>query len=444
MGAKISKGRLIFGLSMMAILGAVWAMCGCLGEQQPKERPAETPIEIPVEAIELVDGEDYLKLEGTTVQCLGCLNRCVLDDGGRGICGERENRGGRLYLMDAEAVKDPSLREAMFYRKLGDKRVWCQLCFRKCTIAEGERGFCRNRENRKGTLYNLVHGKPAAVHIDPIEKEPQFHMLPGTEILCFGTASCNFRCRFCQNWHLSQRSMEEIGYHYDMPPEKAVETAIERGIPTVSFTYNEPTAFYEYVYDVARLAKAKGLRVLFHSNGSMNSEPLRELLKYTDAVTIDLKGFSDEFYQGASSAELEPVLRTLKIIKGEGVWLEIVNLVIPTLNDDAGMIREMCEWIKENLGPNVPLHFTRFFPAYRLTNLPPTPIETLEMAREIAVDVGLKYVYIGNAPGHKYNSTFCPKCGKALIHRIHFMVLENNIKGGRCGFCGYEIPGIWE
>ena len=440
MRSKISKGRLIFGLSIMAILGAVWAMCGCLGKQQLEARP----IEIPAEAIELVEGEDYIRLEGTTVQCLGCLNRCVLDDGGRGICGERENRGGRLYLMDPEAVKDPSLREAMFYRKLGDKRVWCQMCFRKCIIPEGERGFCRNRENRKGTLYNLVHGKPSAIHIDPIEKEPQFHMLPGTEILCFGTAGCNFRCRFCQNWHLSQRSLEEIGYYYDAPPEKAVETAIERGIPTISFTYNEPTSFYEYMYDIARLAKAKGLRVLFHSNGSMNPEPLRELLKYTDAVTIDLKGFTDEFYQGASSAELEPVLRTLKIIKEEGVWLEIVNLVIPTLNDDPEDIRAMCEWIKENLGPDVPLHFTRFFPAYRLTNLPPTPIETLEMAREIAVDVGLRYVYIGNAPGHKYNSTFCPKCGKVLIHRIHFMVLENNIEEGRCRFCGYEIPGIWE
>lgn len=435
---SIKKGRLILRTSLL--IGLLGAVCvSCVRDLTPKPQVKEL-----AERIELAEGEDYLRLGGGRVQCQGCLNRCILNEGEKGICEARENRGGRLYLIDPQARKDPTLKEVMFYWKLPGQKVQCETCFRRCLLEEGERGVCRNRENRGGNLYNLVYGKPSAVHIDPIEKEPQRHMLPGTGIFCLGTAGCNFRCRFCQNWHLSQRGIEEIGYYYDLPPEKVVEEAIERGIPTISFTYNEPTAFYEYVYDVAKLAKAKGLNILFHSNGSMNPEPLRELLKYTDAVTIDLKGFSDEFYESASSAELEPVLRTLKIIKQEEVWLEIVNLVIPTLNDDPEEIKAMCEWILENLGPDVPLHFSRFFPAYQLTNLPATPIETLEEAYRIAKEVGLNYVTIGNVPGHKHNSTFCPKCGRRLIHRIHFTVLENNVVDGKCKFCGHEIPGIWE
>jgi len=342
-----------------------------------------------------------------------------------------------------KAKKESFLREAMFYKVLVGNEVQCQMCFRKCIIPEGRRGACRNRENRKGKLYSVVYGRPSAVHVDPVEKEPQYHFLPGSEILCIGTAGCNFRCRHCHNWHLSQRSIEEMAYVYDLMPEKAVEQALKNKIPTMSFTYNEPTSFYEYVYDIAKLAKEKGLRIIWHSNGAINPAPLKELLKYTDGVTIDLKGFSQRAYDN-SSAELEPVLRTLKIIKKESKWLEIVNLVIPTINDDLEEIRKMCIWIKENLGVDVPLHFSRFFPAYRLTQLPPTPISTLEKAYEIARKVGLNYVSIGNVPGHKYNSTFCPKCGKKLIHRTHFMVLSNDIEDGKCRFCGQEIPGIWK
>ncbi len=337
----------------------------------------------------------------------------------------------------------PKLREAMFYQKLDKNEVQCRLCFRECIIAEGKRGICRNRENRSGSLYNIVHGRPSAVHIDPIEKEPQLHMLPGSEILCLGTAGCNFRCRFCHNWQLSQRPLEEMSYVYDLPPDEVIKLALEKNTPTISFTYNDPISFYEYVYDVAKLAKAKGLKILWHSNGTLNPEPLRELLKYTDAVTIDLKGFTDKFYRQASLAQLQPVLASLKIIKEEGVWLEIVNLVIPTLNDDPEDIKRMCVWIKENLGADVPLHFSRFSPSYKLTDLPPTPIKTLERAHAIACQAGLEYVTVGNVPGHKYNSTFCPKCKKMLIKRVHFSVLSNNIKDGKCKFCGQKIPGIW-
>ncbi len=336
------------------------------------------------------------------------------------------------------------LREAMFYEKLDKNAVGCNICFRRCVIPQGKRGFCRNRENRDGVLYSVVHSRPSAVQIDPIEKEPQLHMLPGTKILCLGTAGCNFRCLHCQNWHLSQQSIEELGYAYNLSPEEVVRIALEKDIPTISFTYNDPISFYEYVYDIAKLAKSRGLKILWHSNGSLNPKPLRELLKYTDAVTIDLKGFTEKFYRKVSSAQLQPVLHTLKIIKEEGVWLEIVNLIIPTLNDNPQDIRRMCVWIKENLGPEVPLHFSRFSPAYRLTNLFPTPVKKLEQAYKIAKEVGLEYVTIGNVPGHKENSTFCPNCGERLIHRIHFQVLSNNIQEGQCKFCRHKIPGIWK
>lgn len=353
---------------------------------------------------------------------------------------------GSLSLLAKKGwtkMKTPSLREGMFYKRYDKNVVQCEVCFRRCTLKEGDRSFCRNKENIGGRLFNLVHSKPSAVHVDPIEKEPALHMLPGTAILCFGTAGCNFRCKFCQNWHLSQRSIEEMDFVYDLSPEDAVGTAINRDIPTLSFTYNDPISFYEYVYDVAKLAKEKGLKILWHSNGTLNPEPLKRLLKYTDAVTLDLKGFTDEFYREASSAALEPALKTLKIIREEGVWLELVNLHIPTLNDNPEDVRRMCLWIKENLGKYTPLHFSRFHPSYKLKNLPPTPLKTLEQAHRIAKDVGLEHVTIGNVPGHKYNSTFCPKCEKRLIHRIHFRVLSNNIEDGKCKFCGYPIPGIW-
>lgn len=349
-----------------------------------------------------------------------------------------------VIISSTPIAKEILLRETMFYQKLENNTVQCGICFRKCIIPEGKRGFCRNRENRKGKLYNIVYARPSAVHIDPVEKEPQYHFLPGSQILCIGTAGCNFRCKQCQNWHLSQRSIEEMEYTYDLVPEEIVRIAQEKKIPTISFTYNEPISFYEYMYDVAKLAKEKGLKIIWHSNGSLNPEPLIELLEYSDAVTIDLKGFTEKFYSEVSSAKLEPVLRTLKIIKEKGVWLEIVNLIIPGLNDNPDDLKKMCQWIKENLGPDVPLHFSRFFPAHKLIAINSTPIETLEMAYRIAREVGIKYVSIGNVPGHIHNSTFCPRCNKRLIYRIHFTVLENNIVDGKCKFCGYKIPGVWK
>ena len=259
----------------------------------------------------------------------------------------------------ARVVPTPVLHEAMFYNQLDEERVQCQVCFRTCTVPEGERGFCRNKVNLGGRYYTLVYGNPSSIQIDPIEKEPHFHMLPGGLILCTGTASCNNRCKFCQNWHLSRRAFEEIK-HFSVSPDLTVATAFEMDCHAVSFTYNEPTVFYEHMFDVTKAAKSAGLGTLFHTNGGMNEEPLAALLEYMDAVTVDLKAFTHEFYRQVSSSELEPVLRTLKQIYKSNAHLEIVNLVVTTLNDDMDNIRRMCQWIGETLSDEVPLHFTRF------------------------------------------------------------------------------------
>jgi pyruvate formate lyase activating enzyme len=342
-----------------------------------------------------------------------------------------------------EGTPAADLHEAAHYTQMDDKQVQCLICFRRCIVPEGQRGFCRNKVNVDGRYFTLVYGRPSALQIDPIEKEPAFHFWPGATIFCTGTASCNNRCKFCQNWHLSQHSFEEID-HFVISPENTVAHAQERECDAVSFTYNEPTVFYEHMLDAAREAQRKGLGTLFHTNGGMNQEPLAVLLEFMDAVTVDLKAFTPEFYRDVSSSELEPVLRTLQQIHLSGRHLEIVNLMIPTLNDDIDDVRRMCRWIGDTLSPQVPLHFTRFHPAYRLTNLPPTPVTTLEEAIRAADEEGLEYVYIGNVPGHERNSTFCPACGDKIIDRVHFAVLALDVVKGKCRFCGHQIPGIWQ
>jgi pyruvate formate lyase activating enzyme len=251
------------------------------------------------------------------------------------------------------------------------------------------------------------------------------------------------RCLFCQNWQISQARPDEVTA-YDMPPEMVVSEAIKNNCPFIVYTYTEPTVFYEYMLDISKLARSKGLKNGMHTCGYINQEPLKELLKYMDAVNVDLKGFNEEFYQKMGAfASLEPVLNTLKTVKKEGVWLEITNLIIPGMNDDPKEIKKMCDWIRENLGPDTPLHFSRFMPSFRLQNLPPTPISKLEEAYKIALDAGLNYVYIGNVPGHAGENTYCPQCKKLIVGRIGYCVTENNIKDGKCKFCGRSISGIW-
>jgi len=335
------------------------------------------------------------------------------------------------------------IHEAMFYKKLGGETVQCLLCPRECIISEGKRGFCRNRKNRGGTLYTLVYGKPSVVDIGPIEKAPLYHFIPGHFRLCLTCASCNLRCKHCQNWHLSQSIFEDLNC-YSYTPEEIVQQAKKKDLFSISFTYTEPTVYYEYIYDISSIAKEAGMKTSIVSNGYINREPLLNLLTVLDAVKIDLKGFSEEFYKEACSASLKPVLESLKTVKRGKVWLEIVNLVIPTLNDNPKMIDEMCRWIKENLGVDTPLHFTRFHPDYKLTHPSPTPVSILESACEIAKKNGLRYVYIGNVPGHVYNSTFCPFCNRKVIHRTNFDILEMNMVNGRCKFCNSLIQGKWE
>jgi pyruvate formate lyase activating enzyme len=341
-------------------------------------------------------------------------------------------------------VAEPNLKEALFYQKLDNKAVQCQLCPRRCVIPDGRRGFCGVRENRGGTLYTLSYAKAVSLNdIDPIEKKPLFHFLPGSRTFSIATAGCNLKCKFCQNWEISQRLPEEVDFVY-LTPAQVVERLKASGRPTIAYTYSEPTIFYEYMLEIAKLAKAEGIKNVMHSNGYINEEPLRQLAKYLDAANIDLKGFTDDYYAGMAEGTLEPVLESLKILKQEGVHLEITNLVLPGYNDDEGSIIKMCLWIKENLGPDTPLHFSRFLPMYKMLNLNPTPVETLERARQIALDCGLKYVYIGNVGGHPAENTYCPRCKRMLIERRGYFILQNNIEDGKCKFCGEKIEGIWK
>lgn len=334
-------------------------------------------------------------------------------------------------------------KQALYYEKLSDNKVHCLLCPRSCVINPGKRGYCGVRKNTGGTLYSLVYAKPCAVHVDPVEKKPLFHFYPGSKAFSIATAGCNLRCIFCQNWEISQAWPDEV-VSYDMPPEKVVDSAIENDCKSIAYTYTEPTVFYEYMLDTAKAARARNVKNNMHSCGYINEKPLRELCKYLDAANVDLKGFSDEFYQRIGDGYLQPVLDSIRILKEEGVWLEITNLIIPTLNDDPELIRKMCRWIKDTVGPDVPVHFSRFYPSHKMRNLPPTPVETLEEAKKIAEEEGLRFVYIGNVPGHPGENTYCPKCRKLLIERVGYHVLQNNISSGTCKFCNEVIGGIWE
>jgi len=345
-------------------------------------------------------------------------------------------------LAESRVQPSPGFEEAIFYRTVNGQNVQCLLCPRKCVIGDGKRGFCRNRENQKGRLHSLVYGKPSVVDIGPIEKAPLYHFIPGHSRLCLTCASCNLRCQYCQNWHLSGKGPEDFP-HDSYSPSEIVHEAKNQRLQSISFTYTEPTVYYEYIYDICVTAKQMGLKTSIVSNGYINRDPLLRLLTVLDAVKIDLKGFSERFYEEICSATLKPVLESLTTVKEEQVWLEVVNLIVPTLNDEPRMIDEMCRWMKKNLGGDTPIHFTRFFPSYKLTHLSPTPISTLESAYGIAKENGLQYVYIGNVPGHPRNSTFCPSCNRRIIHRMHLDILEMNVVNGECKFCHFPLPGKW-
>ncbi len=333
------------------------------------------------------------------------------------------------------------MKEAYLYKKLPGKRVQCRTCAHYCILSHGERGKCGVRENIDGKLYALNYEKAIAINIDPIEKKPFYHFLPGTHSLSIATVGCNFICKNCQNWEISQafKGAKEIPGER-ISPREIVEMALKYKVPSISYTYTEPTIFLEYALDTMKLAKEAGLKNNFVSNGFMSPESAKLVIPYLDANNIDIKSFDDKFYQEICGGRLEPVLETAKLMKKSGVWVEITTLVIPTLSDSEKMFYDIATWIKENLGPETPWHVSQFSGviSWKLQHLPNTPLETLEKAIKIGREVGLKYVYIGNIPGHEAENTYCPKCKELVISRVNYHIHRYD-KEGKCPKCGENL-----
>jgi len=331
---------------------------------------------------------------------------------------------------------------ARYYKKQ-ENSVKCLLCPHACVLREDATGICRTRKNIKGKLYSLAYGNPCALHIDPIEKKPLNHFLPGSTALSIATSGCNLRCLNCQNWDISQSSPAQ---HHDknILPDDVVKLALEKNCNSIAYTYTDPVVFYEYMLDIAQVAHAKKVKNVLISAGYIEEEPLRELCKYLDAANIDLKGFDDQLYRKLNGVRLEPVLRTLQILKEEGVWLEITNLIIPQWTDDLSMFRKMCDWLVQQGFDEVPLHLSRFMPTHTLRDLYPTPVETLYEVAEIAKDTGIKYVYVGNVPGNPYQNTICSFCNQKLVDRTGYYVGEISMNNNRCINCNRVIAGVWE
>ncbi len=320
--------------------------------------------------------------------------------------------------------------------------VTCQLCPKLCRIAPGQSGECRIRVNLDGRLRAVTYGRPCSLHVDPIEKKPLFHFLPGSTNFSIATVGCNLHCTNCQNWEISQANPEEEPA-YLCPPGKVVALAKEQQCLSVAYTYTDPVVFYEFALKTCESARAAGLRNVLVTAGYVNEDPWRRLCRVTDAANIDLKFFSDRLYREICGATLQPVLDALVIAKEEGVWVEVTNLVIPTLSDDLGDIRKLCRFIHDHLGPETPLHFSRFHPRFRLKSLPRTPTTTLMKARDTALEVGLRYVYVGNVPGSGAESTHCPGCGTLLIPRVGYRLGKIRMTDGRCAECNQPIEGVW-
>ena len=347
-------------------------------------------------------------------------------------------------LRDIPSAEDDSRYtvEARFYEKLPNRKVKCKLCPRECQVGDKERGYCGVRENRGGTYYTLVHSRVCAAHIDPVEKKPLFHYLPGSLAFSLATAGCNVNCKFCQNWDISQSRPEQVPTQY-LPPRNIAALASQYRCPTIAYTYSEPVVFSEFLMDTADAAHEAGIRSIVVSNGYMQEESLRAAYGKMDAVKIDLKSFSENYYQKVVTGQLKPVLDSLVTLRKMGKWTEIVYLVVPTLNDGDDEFRGLAKWVKTNLGADVPLHFSQFHPEYLLKNLPITPVPTLERAKAIADAEGLHYVYIGNVPGHPAENTYCPQCKRMLVERAGFEVTQMLVKKNACPFCSHSIPGIW-
>lgn len=349
---------------------------------------------------------------------------------------------GRVARGDAPQKPWEWSCEAYAYKKLSGKRVVCLVCPHRCMLSVGDRSVCRSKVNIDGTLYSLAYGNPCAVHIDPVEKKPLYHFLPGAGVFSIAVAGCNFRCLNCQNWQISQSKPEALR-HNTLFPQQAVNQAIETNCRAVAYTYSEPITFIEYMSAIGRSAQAKGVKNLLISNGYINPDPLRELCRFLDGANINLKAFSDDIYGKLNGGRLEPVLETFKILHANKKHFEITNLVVPGYTDDAQMVKRMCQWILAHLGPDYPLHFLRFFPRYKLDRLAPTPVSLLSRYRDLAMSEGIRYVYLGNVPGHEGNHTYCHHCKKLIVERVGYHLPQYHLQGNQCCFCKTTIPGVW-
>jgi pyruvate formate lyase activating enzyme len=348
---------------------------------------------------------------------------------------------GRVFLNDIYSEEQSVRRIAMFQEET-PRGVMCLICPNECVLKEGEVSQCNNRIVRNSKLYTMAFGNPCSVNVDPMEKKPLYHFLPGSRAYSIATAGCNLACLNCQNWTISQTRPDRTR-NYDLMPERVVEEAVKNSCRSIAYTYSEPVSFFEYAYETASLARKAGVKNVIKSNGYVNPEPLRKLCTVADAANIDLKSFRESTYLKLSGGKLQPVLEALKIYRDSGVWLEITNLVVPSWTDKPEEIAAMCKWLSENGFKDNPIHFSRFYPVYKLDQLPPTPVELLNNAAKIARAEGLRYVYTGNIPGNEQANTLCPGCGTTLIIREGYRVVTNNISGGRCHKCGREIRGIW-
>ena len=380
-----------------------------------------------------LDRREFLKagVGGVGALCLASVFGCTQERSAQKTLSPQTAQKGFVRPM-----------RSRWFSELDNAKVRCELCPKRCVLAAGERATCRVRENRDGVGYTLAYGNPTLVQEDPVERKPFFHVMPGTRTLSIATAGCNLECKFCEAWDIALVAPEEV-HAYDMPPETVVAHARATNVRSISYAFSEPVIFYEYMAAVATLAKEAGLLNLIHTAGYIQPEPLKELSGKLDAANVDLKSFDPAFYREVVGGELEPVLGTLKLLRDAGVHIEITNIVIPTLNDDMAKISKMCQWIASELGTNVPVHFARFYPLYRLSNLPQTPVSTLDKARHTALDAGLEFVYIARVTGHEGENTFCPGCGETIIKRVGFVIDEIHLENGKCNHCGWDIPGRW-
>jgi pyruvate formate lyase activating enzyme len=388
----------------------------------------------------MITRKEFLKCIGLGASALFCAST------GYGFLG-KENQSfksvkGHIFKNDAPEKLWKWSIEGFHYSTDGTI-VQCQICPNRCILNPGDRSICRSKVNIGGKLYSLAYGNPCSVHVDPIEKKPLNHFYPRSLVFSIATTGCNFRCLNCQNWEISQKKPEEAR-HYELFPADVVRITKGKGVPSIAYTYSEATTYYEYMYDTARLARDEGINNVWVSNGFINKGPLEDLTQYLDAARIDLKSFDDDIYRRLNGGRLQPVLNTLKLLHEKGIWLEIITLVVPGYVDKPEMIKRMCGWILKELGPNYPLHFSRFSPMYKLNRLPATPVRTLEELRDIALKEGIYYVYIGNVPGHEGCNTYCHNCNKILIERRGYHLSQFNLKNGRCKFCETRIPGRWE